>query len=217
MSLVLPNLAAATQQGIVISPPKPQFNQRLMGSSDPATRAQVAAALCQVKNLGGVPNLYVVNPYQPGNSISLGQSCTNEQIGYTVNFPQNWQTNSGSVVNQCQVFDSDAIQLEEATEDFDEAVYLRQENIAFDRLANTDSRSSRTLSRRQTTINGRQAVVIESESTGIGLLPEGRRFYRYLVDLGTNTLVAVTYDVPNQDYQRNKQILDRMMNSIEWN
>jgi hypothetical protein len=144
-------IAAATQKGILISPPKPQFNQRLMGSTDPTTRAQVAAALCQVKNLGGVPNQYVVNPYQPGNqpnngdSISLGQACTNEQIGYRISYPNTWQTNSGQVVNQCQVFDSGPIQLEANTEDFDEGVYIDLENIPFSRITNTESQTSKVL------------------------------------------------------------------------
>lgn len=57
-------IAAATQQGIMISPPKPQFNQRLMGPTDPATRAQIAAAICETKEIEGVPPRYVVNPPQ---------------------------------------------------------------------------------------------------------------------------------------------------------
>ncbi len=35
--------------------------------------------------------------------------------------------------------------------------------------------------------------------------------------MNEKTLVAVTYDVPNQNYQRNKQVLDQMMNSIDLN
>ncbi|MEC4818238.1 MAG: S-layer homology domain-containing protein [Scytonema sp. PMC 1069.18] len=215
------DIAAATQQGIVISLPKPQFDQRLLGPSDPTTRAQVAAALCQVKNLAGVPNEYIVNFSQPGNqpnkgdSISLGQRCTNDQIGYAVSYPNNWQTNSGEVVNQCEVFDSESIQLEPYTEDFDEAVYFDLEKVSFDRLANPDSRSANVISRREITIDGRQAVVIETEATGFGLLPEGRLSYKYVIDFGDRTLVATTYDVPNQDYQRNKQVLDRMVDSLD--
>lgn len=217
-------IAAATEKGIVISPPKPQFDQRLMGPSEPATRAQVAGALCQIKNVGAVPDQYVVdsrtqpsNPGQPVGPITLGQACTNQEIGYRVSYPNTWQTNSGVVLNPCRVFDAGEIQLEDATEDFDEAVYIRREDIPYDRLANLDDPSTRTLSRQQTTVDGRPAVIIESEATGTGLFPQGRRYYRYLVDLGSKTLVAVTYDIPKLDYERNKQVLDKIMNSFKWN
>ncbi|WGV24033.1 S-layer homology domain-containing protein [Halotia branconii] len=216
-------IAAATQQGIVISSPKTQFNQQLIKPSSLATRAEVAAALCQVKNIAGVSNQYVISSSSSGNkpnnnSIRLGQTCTNEQIGYTISYPTNWQANSGQVVNQCQVFDSKSIKLPKNSEDFDETVYIRLENISFNQLVNnTDSRTSQTLSRRQINVDDRQAVAIESEATGFGLLPKGRRFYRYLIDMNGKTLIAVTYDVPNQNYQRNKQVLDQMVTSINLN
>jgi hypothetical protein len=231
-------IAAATEQNILISPPKPQFEQRLMGPSDPATRGQIAAALCQAKGIPGVPSQYVVSARtsppnsqpEPGNEVTLGQTCTNEAVGYTVDYPVGWQTNARSdlrgipddidkspsqIVEPCSVFDSGEIEIEYATEDFDEAVYFDLENIPFNELVNLESRSTETLSRRETTVDGRQAVVVEKEGTGIGLLPEGRRFYSYYIDYGDQTLKVTTYNVPNQPYATNKQIIDQMMNNIE--
>jgi len=211
-------IAAATAKGILISPPPPQFEQRLMEPSKPATRDQVAAALCQIKGIAGVPSRYVVQPdSQPGggNSIPLGQTCTNETIGYTVRYPTGWMTNAGGVLPQCQVFDSDSVQLQEATEDFDEAVYFDLERLPFNELINSlEGPTSRVLSRRQTSLNGRPAVVVETEAAGGGLLPAGRRTYRYLIDFKDQTLVIRTYDVPNQSYETNKQVLDRMAESL---
>ncbi|MGB3640006.1 MAG: S-layer homology domain-containing protein, partial [Rivularia sp. (in: cyanobacteria)] len=124
-------IAAATQQGILITSPKPRFQKRLISPSEPITRGQIAAALCQIKQLSGVANEYVVKPNnnpsqnQPDDiPINLGQTCTNEAVGYTVSYPLGWQTNSGDVVKQCQVFDFRSIQLRERSEDFDEAVYF---------------------------------------------------------------------------------------------
>jgi len=99
---------------------------------DPATRVQVAAALCQVKNVSGVPDSYVVNAQQPeeNSPIALSQTCTN---------------------------------------------------------------------------------------AGIGLIPEGVRSYLYFVDLDGQTLIGTTYDMQGQRYQRNKQVLDQMMNSLNFN
>lgn len=211
-------IAAAVENDILISPPKPQFEQRLMGPSDPATRAQVAAALCQVKGIAGVPSQYVVQPGGQaggGSDITLGQTCTNETIGYTVRYPTGWVTNSGGVLPQCQVFDSDAVQLEEATDDLDEAVYFDLENIPYNELVSRlGGPTSQILSRRQTTVNGRQAVVKESEATGPGLLPPGRRVYAYYIDFKDQTLVVRTYSVPSQPYQTNKQVLDQMVKSL---
>ncbi|MEQ8973301.1 MAG: S-layer homology domain-containing protein [Coleofasciculus sp. C1-SOL-03] len=210
-------IAAATKKEILISPPKP--NVRLMGPTDPATRAQVAAALCQVKNVSGVPNRYVVNAQQPEDNspIALSQTCTNEAVGYTVNYPQGWVTNSGSVVEQCKVFDPESISLPEQSESFDEAVHIRVDRVPFERVASTDNQSSQELSRRQTTIDGYQAVVVENKATGIGLIPEGVRSYLYFVDLDGQTLIGTTYDMQGQRYQRNKQVLDQMMNSLSFN
>ncbi|MFW6359290.1 MAG: S-layer homology domain-containing protein [Chroococcales cyanobacterium] len=217
-------IAAATQQGFLISPPKPQFEQRLMGPNDPATRAQIAAAICEVKAISGVPNEYVVNPEMNspgnGNGIVLSQTCRNPEFGYVVDYPANWQTNSGErgqYFYPCEIFDSGQIEVEPQTEDFDEAIYFDLENIAFDELTNPNrDRTSRVISRRETTVDGRQAVVMETEATGMGLLPEGRRSYHYLIDFGDSTLIARTYNVPNQPYQQNQQVLDQMMNTINF-
>ncbi|WP_052307402.1 hypothetical protein, partial [Coleofasciculus chthonoplastes] len=179
----------------------------------------IAAALCQVKNVSGVPDSYVVNAQQPEDNspIALSQTCTNEAVSYTVSYPQGWVTNSGSVVEQCKVFDPESISLPEQSESFDEAVHIRVDKIPFERVAREDNQTSQELSRRQTTIDGYQAVVVENKATGIGLIPEGVRSYLYFVDLDGQTLIGTTYDMQGQRYQRNKQVLDQMMNSLSFN
>ncbi len=216
-------IAAATKQGVVITSPKPRFKKRLISPSEPVTRGQIAAALCQIKGLSGVANEYVVKPNNnpPQNQpddvpINLGQTCTNEAIGYTVSYPVGWQTNSGDVVKQCQIFDSRSIQLRERSEDFDEAVYFDLENVPFERILNAPSKGLRELSRRETTVGDRRAVVTETESTGLTLLPKGVRSYKYTIDFNNKTLIVVTYDVKSQNYQRNKKVLDKMIESIKF-
>lgn len=210
-------IAAATQQGIVISPPQPNVG-RLMGPNDPATRAQVAASLCEIKfENSGVPEAYVVNAAQPDNGtpLALGQTCTNEAAGYTIRYPTGWQTNPGDVTEQCRVFDPAAITLPERSESFDEAIHIRVDRVPFEQVTDETSISERQLSRRETTIDGHQAVVVEAESTGQALLPEGIRSYRYAVNLNGQTLIASTYDVQGTQYQRNKQVLDQMINTLD--
>ena len=216
-------IAAATEKGILITSAKPRFQKRLISPSQPATRGQIAAALCQIKGLSGVANEYVVKPDNnpPQNlpddtSINLGQTCTNEAVGYTVSYPVGWQTNSGDVVKQCQIFDFRSIQLRERSEDFDEAVYFDLENVPFERIMNAPSQGLRVLSRRETMVNNRRAVVTETESTGLTLLPKGVRSYKYLIDFNDKTLIVVTYNVKSQNYPRNKKVLDKMIESIKF-
>ncbi|MEL6459935.1 MAG: S-layer homology domain-containing protein [Cyanobacteria bacterium J06621_15] len=216
-------IAAATQQGILITSPKPRFKKRLISPSQLVTRGQIAAALCQIKQLPGVANEYVVKPdaQSPQKQaddvpINLGQTCKNEAIGYTVNYPVGWQTNSGDVVKKCQIFDFRSIQLRERSEDFDEAIYFDLEKVPFERILKARSQGLREISRQETIVNNRRAVVIETESTGLALLPKGIRAYKYMIDFNDKTLVVVTYQVKSQNYQRNREVLDKMIKSIKF-
>lgn len=151
-----------------------------------------------------------------GMPIALSQTCSNTTIGYTVHYPANWITNSGEVLDPCQVFDPSAITLPEQSSSFDEAIHLRIDMAPFER-ATEESISEAELSRRTTTVDGLPAVVTENESTGRGLLPAGVRYYSYTINLdGGEVLVASTYDVANQSYNRNKQVLDQMVSSLQF-
>ncbi|MGB3639381.1 MAG: hypothetical protein WBA39_17670, partial [Rivularia sp. (in: cyanobacteria)] len=132
-------------------------------------------------------------------------------------YPLGWQTNSGDVVKQCQVFDFRSIQLRERSEDFDEAVYFDLENVPFKRIVNAPSQGLKVISRRETIVNGnRRAVVTETESTGMTILPKGVRSYKYLIDFKDKTLIVVTYQIKSQNYERNKKVLDKMIDSIKF-
>ncbi|MFP4009341.1 MAG: hypothetical protein ACLFV6_15265 [Spirulinaceae cyanobacterium] len=156
------------------------------------------------------------SPASPANG-ELGQTCTNKQIGYTIGYPGDWETNTGDVVEACQVFDPDVPQIPEQTETFDEAVFIRLAQISLEKVT-VKSNTQTELSREKTLLkNNKTAVVIEAEATGQGLLPKGIQSYRYYVEMGDETLIAETFDVEGQDYQRNKAILDQMMQTLELN
>ena len=164
----------------------------------------------------------VVSSSQPSTSqnktdgaIALSQTCTNNSFGYQVHYPEGWQTNPGEVVDRCRVFDPRSARVPEYTESTGKAIYLRVEkNVLFGEIAKEDS-SEQHLSNKATTVADNKAVVIEGESTGKALLRPGIRKYSYIVDLGEGTLIATTYEIPGNNYQENKQILDRMMETIE--
>jgi len=156
------------------------------------------------------------SPASPVNE-ELGQTCTNKQIGYTIGYPEDWQTNTGNVLEACQVFDPNLPQTSAQTATFDEAVFIRLAQISLEKI--TDKNNTQTeLSREKALLqNNKTAVVIEAKATGQGLLPKGIQSYRYYVEMGDETLIAETFDVEGQDYQRNKAILDQMMQTLELN
>lgn len=53
-------IAAVAENNALIAHPAPRYFQRLMAPSNEITRAQVAAAICQAKFIGEVPETYVV-------------------------------------------------------------------------------------------------------------------------------------------------------------
>lgn len=73
----------------------------------------------------------------------------------------------------------------------------------------------REISRERTTIDGRDAVRMESETTGDGLHPPGIRSYEYFVDLGGSTVIAVTYDAGNLPFEHKRRVLDAMMSTFD--
>ncbi len=65
------------------------------------------------------------------------------------------------------------------------------------------------------TLAGRPALRQQLVSTGEGLIDRGVRFVRYLVGLHKSTLVAVTYQVQGNDFDRNVEAMDAMARALE--
>lgn len=211
-------IAAGTAKGILISP-YPVEPGAIMNPTRPASRAQVAAALCQAKfTESGVPDRHLVNPGSLANSeitLRLGPVCTNSAAGYRVRYPVGWMTNSGETARQCRYFDPEALTLPERSETFDEAISLRRDSIPYDQVTDDEDITQTVLTRRSATISGRPATITEAETTGRGILPGGIRSYSYVVDLDEDILVGSTYAMEGQAYARNQQVLDWMMASLE--
>lgn len=141
------------------------------------------------------------------------RNCTNPEAGYSVEYPSDWATNSGETTPRCSYFHPRPFEVPPATEVFDLAVAISVQPVALE----TVSEQYGPDELEETTIADRQAVRVESVSTGEALLPEGIESYLYAVDLDGETLVAVTYNVDDLDYEHNKDVLDRMMETLELN
>lgn len=142
--------------------------------------------------------------------------CVNPTKGYAVLYPADWQVNTSDVVGPCTLFDPEPIEVPRGSEiPIDIAVMIDVEPVPIATLSG-DVRGRRNLSRERTTVDGREAVRIEGESTGEGLYDRGQRSYQYFVDLGDSTMVAATYDAGSVPFERKRRILDAMMEMFDF-
>lgn len=155
---------------------------------------------------------------------ALGASCTNSELGVTVAYPEEWRTNDGDVLPSCSLFDPDPIDLEPATEiPPDLAVTLQGSDRQFATHADaTDEPGTREIERRETTVDGRDAVAMLLEATeDAPLLEPGTRLYRWVIDLGVDemtvvsTLLVVTYDQGEPAFDEKRRVLDAMVRSLD--
>ena len=139
----------------------------------------------------------------------LTASCTNPEIGYTVNFPNNWfynthVTGEGAAedVEACRYFSSEDFTVTPGSEPTGVSIGMSVENEPFDASEGE-----------AVTVGGRDAVRQETEVTTPGF--EGT-YYTYRIDLNGQRLVAQTVDTWVGDYEENKDILDAMMETLEF-
>lgn len=138
--------------------------------------------------------------------------ATCEMEAFEIGYPGDWWTNPGDEAPPCRVFHPRPVEVE--GESLHYAVQAYVDEVEFDRATQEDERSE-TLSRQETTVDGQDAIVSETRSTGETLAPEGTLRYAYVVDLDGRILVLSTHSVGETDYERDKDILDRMVETVE--
>lgn len=149
----------------------------------------------------------------------LTATCTSTEAGYTLQYPADWHTEPDNDYPVCHYFHPESFSVPDGGEatHFGAIVAVVPESFEVVRGWSSDERFERVLSEVETVVNGRPAVVIESESTGEGLLDRGTLTYRYVVDLGDGRAVdASTRTTEGLDYDANKAVLDAMMASLEF-
>jgi hypothetical protein len=142
--------------------------------------------------------------------------CIDRTEGYAVRYPADWHVNTGDMLGPCALFDPAPIEVPVASElPLEIAIAIGFEPVPFETLAG-EVLGRRILSREPTTVDGREAMRIEGESTGEGLHDRGIRSYQYVVDLGDTSMIAVTYDVGEPAFERKRQVLDAMMATLDF-
>lgn len=142
--------------------------------------------------------------------------CVNRIEGYMVEYPATWHVNTGEILGPCSLFDPDPIEVPRDSEiPLEIAITIDFEPVPFATLTG-EVLGRRDLSREQTTVDGREAMRIECESTGEGLHDPGIRSYQYFVDLGDTTMIATTYGAGSLPLERKRRILDAMMARLDF-
>jgi hypothetical protein len=153
------------------------------------------------------------------DDTATAATCTNEDVGYAVEYPDGWHVNDGEVLPACSAFDPEPVAIPDRTDiPTDIAVVIRGEPIAFADLSDPAGDPGVTVQDRQDlTIDGRSAVALELEATGEGMYPEGHVLHRYVVEVNADTsLVAETHDVEaaTPSFDERRDILDEMVRSL---
>ncbi len=151
-----------------------------------------------------------------GEGVELTQSCSHDERGVRVlvRYPDGWHVND-EPVQPCSAFDPEPFELQVGSE-FPRtlAVVLRVEPVGFDAAA--AATGSRVEAERRFDVDGRQAARQEVVTTGEGLDPAGVRSTRYVIDGGAGrSILATTYDVEGNDFERSVEVLDAMTAAME--
>ncbi|MEZ4503030.1 MAG: hypothetical protein R3C39_10430 [Dehalococcoidia bacterium] len=149
-------------------------------------------------------------------SAALSESCTNGTDGYAIDYPAGWVTNSGETLPSCSMVNPTAFSVPNATEFLGAAIAMGVEPVEF-AIASNPQPTDETVSRTTLALGSRDAVRMEVRSAGSGALPAGTLTYAYIVDLGGDSVfLATTRDIEGQSYAENKDVLDRMIETIEF-
>lgn len=157
------------------------------------------------------------SPSAAGDALAGGmRECVDGEQGFSVAYPASWHPDRDEVVGPCALFHPDPFEVPRDSEvPIEIAVMIGIQPVAYREISG-ETMGRRVISRESTTVDGREAVRILGETTGEGLHDAGIRMYEYLVDLGEETLIAVTYDAGTPPFQEGRRVLDAMMASFDF-
>lgn len=152
----------------------------------------------------------------PGGAV-LGQSCTNPQYGYRLNYPDGWHAELTFSGWQCALFDPKPFTVTPDTEVPPVTVIVSVADFPYNSSVAqyTDPGSYQLLSRTDLTVDGAPAVAVEVLTTQNNApLPVGTSRYAVLVDLGAKTLLIETNSIDADDYVIAKHVVRGMADSL---
>jgi hypothetical protein len=138
-------------------------------------------------------------------------TCTNSRDRYTIAYPGSWHA------KDCRLFDPKPIEIVEGSDCCPTALMVSQERETFKRVSAwaTDPLFVRTLSRAEISVDGHQAIRVETEATGEGLYDEGTLSYLYVIDRDGLALIVETVAAPDADFERQQRVVDQAVESLQ--
>ena len=162
------------------------------------------------------------NASSPPNTSTSARTATCESAsnGYSLEYPADWQVEKTHPVWACALFDPQPFTLEPDTETPLVAVQIYDErSITFADMVTglTDPASYQVLKRRDTTVAGLPAVVLETVQLCDELLTTAGTYnYQYVVDRSGGIVLAFTTGQPGSPYDQYRTVLDEMMASLRF-
>ena len=153
----------------------------------------------------------------PSAGIALTR-CENPE-GFALGYPEEWHTNSGDVVPLCSQFNPDPFEVPRGTDERVAAITAWIDPVSFERAS--APREGRDEQRRDVVIGGRDGLRLEYNVGRHSIWPEGTPITVYMVPLEESsggrarTLFVDTVALPDFDYERNQEILERMVATLE--
>ena len=148
-----------------------------------------------------------------------GNRCRNETLGFEVAYPADWFANEAvepdveglDPVEACRYFSDEPMEIRP------NAGLPATVAIVFNLVEEEPPASGNTLSSEEVTVAGRPATVTEIEGTGDGpFFAEGDFSYGYRITLENGQfLLAATHYANEGDYEGHKEVLDRMMETLD--
>lgn len=181
-------------------------------ASDEATETTSTTSPDTTTTAPGNPTTTSTTTPPPGGGLDA--SCVSPE-GFSVSYPEDWETNDGSVVADCTMFDPEAFMVQAGTDERVAAINIYLENVPYSTVS-AEPDAAVEHSRESLTIDGREAVRVERETSEDLLFPAGTLITSYFIDVGGDrTLVADTIDLSHIDYDEASDVLDAMTQTLE--
>jgi hypothetical protein len=143
--------------------------------------------------------------------------CSNTARGFAIGYPAHWYTDEVSDDESCEYFDPDPFEIPPQSDFSGTALEIDPASERYGTVVDglVDRRFARVLSRRETTVEGRRAVRIETEATGQGLEDRGVKVTTWVVDREGGALLVRTTGFPGKgDYASRQATLDRAIETL---
>jgi hypothetical protein len=140
---------------------------------------------------------------------------------YSVEPPDGWEVNGPAEAPPCRYFHPEPFEVPQNTEVTGIAVRMGYEETPFEVIVDPDPVAQELLDRRDSQIDGKDAVRLHLRSTGEGLLNKGVELVQWVVRAGDHrtftatTIQAGAFEAAG-DFEANIEVLDAMVESLEF-